>query len=118
MFTNRYSTVAYGATVQAAILHGYELEGNQQFQLLDVTPHSLGIEVDKGAMSVLIKRNTNIPAKGNKSYTTMCNNQPEILFQVFEGENVMAEDNNLLGKFRLSGIAPAPRGVPDVIYSA
>ncbi|KAL2893958.1 Heat shock cognate 70 kDa protein [Bienertia sinuspersici] len=108
---NPDEAVAFGAAAHAAKLNGND---NKDFSLVDVTPLTLGVEDNTGGMSVLIPRNTPIPTKKEKLYTTIAKNQDEVSFHVYEGESSVANENNLLGSLKLSGILPANKGVRDI----
>ena len=109
---NPDEAVAYGAAIQAGILSNQE--GMEDMVLVDVCPLTLGIETTGGVMTKLIGRNTVIPTRKSQIFSTAVDNQPVVLIQIFEGERSLTKDNNLLGKFELAGIPPAPRGVPQI----
>jgi len=111
---NPDEAVAYGAAVQAAVLSGTSSSATEDLLLVDVTPLSLGIETQGGLMSVVVPRNTTIPTVKTSVFTTTDNNQTAVEFPVYEGERQLTKDNNLLGKFSLTGIPAARAGEPEL----
>lgn len=111
---NPDEAVAFGAALQAAQMTGMLANTGNEMITIDCTPLGVGLETAGGVMTSLIKKGTNIPAEHSQTFTTYSDNQPGVLIQVYEGERPMTKDNNLLGKFELTGIAPAPRGVPQI----
>ncbi|CAF3745359.1 unnamed protein product [Rotaria sp. Silwood1] len=111
---NADEAAAYGAAILAAIRTGDQSDAIKDVLLLDVVPHTLGIETTGGTMTAVIKRNTTIPTKQTQTFTTSIDNQHTFGVKIYEGKRSMTNDNHLLGSFELSGIPPAPHGVPQI----
>jgi len=111
---NPDEAVAFGAAVQAAVIMGKQNEKTENLLLLDVVPLSLGVEMQGGVMAVVVPRNTPIPTIKKKVFTTTEDRQTTVEFPIYEGERPMCRDNNLLGRFELTGIPPAPRETPEL----
>ena len=114
---NPDEAVAYGAAVQAAILYGVNDPELNKIVLIDVAALSLGVETAGGIMTTIVPRNTNLPTKKQETFTTYEDNQTSVTIKIFEGERPLTRDNHLLGKFDLTGIPPAPRGIPKIDVS-
>ena len=114
---NPDEAVALGASIMAAQLSGDDTKELKEGLIIDVTPLSLGLEIEDGLFSTMIPRNSTIPYKKCLPYSTAIDNQTAVTIQVYEGERAMAKDCNRLGKFDLTGIPPMPRGVPKILAS-